>query len=90
MDRKKIQELAQKELKWYIPTLICCWILIVMGIGLVVYGFVFTKLVQGVIWQHYSPFGIIGIMVILFAAGLIHSLSTSHKFCLYINPRRKK
>jgi len=87
---KNIQRLVQKELKWYIPTLVCCWILMAMGIGLGVYGFIFTKLARGVIWEYYSPFGIIGIMVILFAVGLIHSLSTSHKFALYINPKGKK
>ncbi len=87
---KKIQKLVQKELKWYILTLICCWILMAMGIGLVVFDLVFTKLVRGVMWQHYSPFSIIGIIVILFAVGLIHSLSINHKFALYISPKEKR
>lgn len=87
---KKIQKLVQKELKWYVPTLIGCWILMAMGIGLVVFGFVLTKLVRGTIWQYYFPFGMIGIIVILFAVGLIHSLSINHKFALYISPKEKR
>ena len=84
---RKIQKLVQKELKWYIPTLISCCILMAMGIGLAVYDFVFTKLVRGVMRQYYFPSGIIGIIVILFAVGLVHSLSINHKFALRISPK---
>lgn len=91
MDEKKVEKLVQKELKWYFPTLICCWVLLAMGIGFTVYGFIFTEWIQGIIWPCYYPIpGAIGIMAVLFAVGFIHLLSVNHKIILSLSQRKKE